>query len=136
MVANMWWMHITKKFKIQWKALKDHKDDDDLKVPKVTKALPLIKWNEAFQDFLHCTIGVHTILLTYVIRANVNVPLIPPPLVANQPHSEENRPVENKMITQASHGHALFHEDNSQVYYHLEEAMRGTSYVASIKPFQ
>ena len=40
------------------------------------------------------------------------------------------------MIAHASHGHALFHEDNSQVYYHLEEATRRTSYAASIKPFQ
>ena len=40
------------------------------------------------------------------------------------------------MIAHASHGHALFHEDNSQVYYHLEEATRRTSYAAFIKPFQ
>ena len=107
-----------------------------LEIPKVTKALPLIKWTEAFQDFLHCTIGVCIIPLAYVIQANVNVQLIPPPLVTNQPHSEENGSVENKRITWASHGHARFCEDNSQVYYHLEEATRGTSYVASIKPFQ
>ena len=130
-------MHVAKNFKIQWKALKDHKDDNDPEVPTVTKALPLIKWTEAFQDFLYCTIiGVCIIPLAYVIQANVNVLLVPPPLVANQPHSVENEFVENKMISHASHGHALFHEDNSQVYYHLEEAMRGTSYVASIMPFQ
>ena len=29
-----------------------------------------------------------------------------------------------------------FRDDNSVVYYHLEEATRGTSYAASIKPFQ
>ena len=67
MAASMQWMHVTKNFEIQWKALKDHKDDDDPEVPMVTKALPLIKWSEAFQDFLHHTIGVHIILLAYVI---------------------------------------------------------------------
>ena len=64
---NMHWTHVANNFEIQWKALKDHKDDNDPEVPKVTKALPLIKWTEAFQDFLHCTIGVHIILLAYVI---------------------------------------------------------------------
>ena len=38
--------------------------------------------------------------------------------------------------TRAAHTHALFRDDNSVVYYHLEEATRGTSYAASIKPFQ
>ena len=39
-------------FETQWKALKDRKDEDDPDVPKITKALPIIKWTEAFQDFL------------------------------------------------------------------------------------
>ena len=39
-------------------------------------------------------------------------------------------------VTRASHTHALFRDDNSVVYYHLEKATRGTSYAASIKPFQ
>ena len=65
--ANMHWTHVAKNFKIQWKALKDCKDNNDPEVPKVTKALPLIKWTEAFQDFLHCTIVVHIISLTYTI---------------------------------------------------------------------
>ena len=64
--ANMRWTHVAKNFEIQWKALKDCKDDDDPEVPEVIKALPLIKWTEAFQDFLHCTIGVCVIPLAYV----------------------------------------------------------------------
>ena len=44
--------------------------------------------------------------------------------------------MEDEVIARASHTHALFRDDNSVVYYHLEEATRGTSYPASIKPFQ
>ena len=44
--------------------------------------------------------------------------------------------MESELIARASHTHALFRDDNSVVYYHLEEATRGTSYAASIKPFQ
>ena len=44
--------------------------------------------------------------------------------------------MEGELIARASHTHARFRDDNSVVYYHLEEATRGTSYAASIKPFQ
>ena len=44
--------------------------------------------------------------------------------------------MEGELIARASHTHALFRDDNSVVYYHLEETTRGTSYAASIKPFQ
>ena len=44
--------------------------------------------------------------------------------------------MEGELIARASHTHALFRDDNSVVYYYLEEATRGTSYAASIKPFQ
>ena len=44
--------------------------------------------------------------------------------------------MEGELIARAAHTHALFRDDNSAVYYHLEEATRGTSYAASIKPFQ
>ena len=39
-------------------------------------------------------------------------------------------------MARASHTHALYLDDNSLVYYKLEEATRSTPYVASIKPFQ
>ena len=74
--------------------------------------------------------------LAYVMRAVVEVPVAVPVLENNRPHSEEHGSVENELIAQASHEHELFREDNAKVYYHLEEATHGTSYVASIKPFQ
>ena len=40
---------------------------DAPEVPKITKALPIIKWTEAFQDYLNRCIGIHTIPLSYVI---------------------------------------------------------------------
>ena len=119
-------------FKIQWKALKDRKAD----VPKITMALPIIKWTEAFQDFLNRVIGARMIPLAYVVRIDPQVPGLAPTLAPNQPHSTEHGSVKGELIARASHTHALFRDDNSVVYYHLEEATRGTSYAASIKPFQ
>ena len=57
-------------------------------------------------------------------------------MAANQPHSTEHESVESELVAKAAHTHALFRDDISVVYYHLEEVTRGTSYAASIKPFQ
>ena len=72
--ANIQWNQVMSNFKIQWKALKDRKDEDDPDVPKITKALPIIKWTEAFQDFLHRVIGARMIPLAYVIRIDTPSP--------------------------------------------------------------
>ena len=48
--VNIQWNQVMSNFEIQWKALKQRKDEDDPDVPKITKALPIIKWTEAFQD--------------------------------------------------------------------------------------
>ena len=134
--ANIQWNQVMSNFEIQWKALKNRKDEDDPDVPKIAKALPIIKWTEAFQDFLNRVIGARMIPLAYVIQIDPHVPGPAPTLAPNQPHSTEHGSVEGELIARVSRTHVLFRDDNSVVYYHLEEATRGTSYAASIKPFQ
>ena len=51
--GNMRWSNVIKNFEIQWKALKECKETDDPEVPKISKSLPIMKWTEAFQDYLH-----------------------------------------------------------------------------------
>ena len=114
--ANIQWNQVMSNFEIQWKALKDRKDEDDPDVPKITKALPIIKWTEAFQDFLNRVIGARMIPLAYVIRNDPQVPGLAPPLAANQSHSTEHGSVEGELIARAAHTHALFRDDNSVVY--------------------
>ena len=133
--ANIQRNHVMSNFEIQWKALKEKKDEDDPDGPTITKALPIIKWTEAVQDFLHRVIGARMIPLAYVIRTNPQVPGIAPTLAPNQPHSTEHGSVEEELVARASHTHALFRDANSVVYYRLEKATRGTSYAAAIKPF-
>jgi hypothetical protein len=133
---NITWNTVIKNFAEQWKALKDRKSEDAPEVPKITQALPIIKWTEAFADYLHSVIGVRTIPLAYVIRDVVEVPEAAPGLLPGQPHSEEHGSVEAELIARSYHNHALYRDDNANVYYKLEEATRTTSYAASIKPFQ
>ena len=129
--GNMHWSNVMKNFEIQWKALKERKEADDPDIPKISKSLPIMKWTEAFQDYLHRTIGVRTIPLAYITRETVNIPAMPPPQEANKPHSTEHGSIEFELIARASHDHELYKEDNGSVYYHLEVATCGTIYSAS-----
>ena len=104
--ADIQWNQVMSNFEIQWKALKERKDEDDPDVPKITKALSIIKWTEAFQDCLTRVIGARMIPLAYVIRIDPQVPGNAPPLAANRPHSTEHGSVEGELIARAAHTHA------------------------------
>jgi hypothetical protein len=132
---NMRWNPVIKNFTQQWQALKDRKDGEAPEVPKMTKTLSIIKWTEAFTDFLHRKIGVRMVPLAYIVREQV-VPDVLPALANGLPHSAEHESLEGEMIARASHTHPLFRGDNSAVYYLLEEATRVTSYAPTIKPYQ
>jgi hypothetical protein len=108
----------------QWKALQDRKSGETPDVRKITKALPVIKWTQAFADFLHREIGVRSIPLAYVIRDEVNIPGTAPALLAGQPHSNKHGSIEAELVACAQHTHALYRDDNANVYYRLEEATR------------
>jgi hypothetical protein len=133
--ANIQWIPVVKNFKEQWKAIMSKKAETEPDVPKVTKALPIIKCTEAMVDYLHCCIGVRDIALAYVIRPDTTVGAITA-LHAGSPHSTEHGSVEDELIARASHAHPLYREDNQLVYYKIEEGVRSTSFAASIKPFQ
>ena len=75
--GNMRWSNVMKNFEIQWKALKERKEAHDPDIPKICKSVPIMKWTEAFQDYLHRTIGVRTIPLAYITRETVDVPAMP-----------------------------------------------------------
>ena len=123
-------------FDIQWTTLKEKKGEDSPETPKISKALPVIKWTEAFKDFLNRKIGNRNIPLVYIIRDEPNPPALAPPLVPGQPHSFEHGSVEAELIARALHAHVLFRNDNSDLYFLLEEATRSTQYATSIKHFQ
>lgn len=133
---NMKWDPVMKTFIEHWQALVDRKEESTPDIPMITKNLAITKWSEAFMDFLHRVVGSRTIPLAYVVREDENVPAIAPNRATNQPYAEEFGSVEVELINRAKHNHALFRDDNSKVYYYLEEATRTTSFAASIKPFQ
>lgn len=135
--ANIRWFNVMKKFEIQWKALKGRQDRDDTPdVPKVSKSLPILKWTEAFQDFLRQVIGVRTIPLCYVTREMDVVQATALQLANGQPHSLEHGFVEEELVARALHDHPLYRADNAKEYFYVEEVTRTTAFAASIKPYQ
>lgn len=126
---------VIKDFAEQWKALKARRDEKEAEVPKISRALPVIKWTEAFDDYLHRTVGVRYIPLSYVTRAKVEIPVEIQERAEGKAHSIGGSIVDD-LIERSSHAHALYKEDNAKVYYLLEEATRSTQYAPSLKPFQ
>ena len=107
--ASLQWTTVLKNFEIQWKALKERKDEDPPEIPKITKLLPTIKWTEAFQDFLNFKIGNHVMPLAYIIHDDPTPTPIIPVLALKQLHSANHGSLEAELITQALHTHALYH---------------------------
>ena len=134
-VQNMRWEPTIRNFSKAWKSLTSRKEKDPPETPKISKSLVVMKWAEAFPDFLHRVVGARTIPLNYVIRPTVAVGAAPA-LLPNQPYCEDHGSVEEELIARANHTDPLFRDDNASVYYFIEEATRGTQYVASIKPYQ
>eukprot|EP00957_Ditylum_brightwellii_P072453 5505950-Ditylum_brightwellii.AAC.1 len=133
--TNMRW-DVVKDFKQQMDALEKRCKEDGPETPKISKALPILKWTESFSDFLSRKVGVQTITLSYGVRENSSRPATIGAQENSKPHSSKYGSIKADLVARASHLHSNYKEDNSQVYYYLEEATRGTQYAALIKPKQ
>eukprot|EP00980_Cylindrotheca_fusiformis_P021142 scaffold8121_cov97-Cylindrotheca_fusiformis.AAC.2 len=132
----MKWDPVLQNFKIVWADLVSTAEEVRQPTPKISRTLPILKWSEAFQIFLHKTLGRRHAPLAYVIRKDV-VPAQPlPALDPDQPFSVEHGNVEKELIALATHRHGLYQKDNAMLFYLLEEATRGTGYAITLKPFQ
>ena len=98
-----------KNFKVQWKALKDKKEESEPDTPKIAKGLNIMKWSESFYDFLNRCIGVQMIPLAYGVRQESVVDTsVVPAIAAGQPYSAEHGSVEDELISRATHNQPLY----------------------------
>ena len=70
-VENIRWSLVIRSFKDQWKALKSSRNDEEVEVPKISKALPVIKWSDAFIEFLRRVIRIKMVPWAHVGKDNV-----------------------------------------------------------------
>ena len=100
----MRWTTTIKYFVEHWKALEEQKKEADVTdVPKIKKHLAITKWTEAFADFLARVMGRRTVTPSYIIRKDVVVPAIAPPLASIvgwglYPYSTEYGSVEVELV--------------------------------------
>ena len=132
---NMHFSHVLKDFSEQWESLVEKKDETVPDVPTITRALPIVRWTECFDDFLHQVIGHRMVPLAYLIRSNEAVDTPAPPLNNRNSYSEVHGSVEAELIARVSHTHNRFRDDNAKLFAYLEVATRSTQYAASIRPF-
>ena len=132
---NMHFQNVLKNFGERWGAIIQKGKMDEPDVPKITRALPIVRWTESFEDFLHQVQGSRHIALAYLIREDA-VPRDPaPPLLNHRCYSAEHKSVMGELIARANHDHTMYTDDNQKLYSFLEEATRTTQYASSIRPF-
>ena len=133
----MRWEHTLKNFDHALKALKALSEKAPPEIPKISRAMPVMKWSPAFEIVMESTYGTRDFLpLMYVLRKDVIPVDPPPPLMTNRPFSEDTGSLRSELINRASHTHVNFDEDNGLVFDALELATRGTKLTASIQPFR
>ena len=146
--SNMHFTNVLREFNIEWKAIVSLKDqDNDLKLPMLSKNTPPLKWCESFKHYLANTFGVRNIPLSYVVREKVEVDpevaaggVLNPditydPLQPNKSYGSSGSVLED-LISRSGHDHALYKTDNATVYILIEQAARSSSYSSTIKPFE
>ena len=134
-VANMQWSPVIESYYEYWESLETQLKDSPPVLPKITKALPLMQWQDAFDSYLSRVHGARSVPLTYVIREKVAIANPLPDLVQHQVYSAENGSAEKEMVATANHTSGLYRIDNARVYYALTQATLGTSYASSVTPF-
>ena len=133
--TNMHYTNVLKNFGEQCDAIKQKEKDDEPEVPKITRSLPIVRWTESFEDFLHRVIGSRHICLSYLVMDNVAVAASAPNLLPNRCYSAEHGSVVGELIARATHDHTKYKDNNEKLYLFLEEATRSTQYAPSMRPF-
>ena len=79
---NMSWV-VIKNFLDQHNALKDQKSSEETGILKIKKNFAVHHWLESFHIFLGRKVGVCQASLTYVVREELVVDVVPPPPAGN-----------------------------------------------------
>jgi hypothetical protein len=132
---NMSWV-VIKNFLEQHNALKDRKSSEETAIPMITKNFAVHHWLESFHIFIGRKVGVCQASLTYVVREELMVDVVPPPRAVDEPHLEKYGSIKGDQANCLSHTHALFKINNAEVFDMIETAVRGSEIAPTIVPFR
>ena len=135
-VQGMSWTRLNN-FKVEWESLKEQKQsNDEGSLPTISNKLSIANFFEAYETFVSNFIGQSGCPLSWIYRANVDVPGIAPALEADQPYSTMHGSVSGEMVEHMSHAHPLYRTNNVTGYAQLVTATLGTQYASTIAPFK
>ena len=134
--AMMLWSTL-RNFEEEYNALQARKEQDEAEVPKLTNGGDVSKWVESMKLHLGSIIGVRDAPLLYLLRETADVSSVSRPKCAtNQPHAKEFKTLVAELIAFTSHDHALYTNDNLDLFNRLERAPRGTRYASVLTRFR
>ena len=134
--GGMLWPRLSN-FQVEWDLLKERKEsNDESNMPTISNKLSITAFFEAYETFTDEFIGQIGCPLRWIYREDERVPVVAPPLEANQPFSTEYGSIADEMVMRLSHNHPLFKADNATGYAQLVTATLGTQYASTISPFK
>ena len=124
-----------KDFQIEYDSIVRLSEQDEPDLPKISKDLPIMPWQAAFENYCSSIFRVRKIPLLYIIRPNDDPPeLVDDPLMPGCLYGESGSLLDD-LVARSSHLHPLFKPDNQKVYKLLSECTLGTQYASTVTTF-
>ena len=109
--------------------------EDPADLTACSKDVSILQLLELVTEHIRSKLGVHTISLSYVTRADPIVPTIST-ISSTFPYYEGVYSFYYELIAKASHKHPTFVDDNGMVLDVLVACLKTTRHMSDMKPFQ
>ena len=118
-----------------WDIVETKMKADNGPIPRVDKKEKSLRiFGQHFGEWMITNTGTQGAPYSYVIRDEATPALPLPPLLLDQPFSEEYGSVEHELIARCTHAHPAFKTDNNTVFDVLERSLRNTQFYATVRP--
>ena len=129
---NMNYTNVLKDFYVEHEMVFQLASEEKPDIPLLHKNTTPLKWIESFKECVYRTYGVRKTPLSYLVRANDDVPTeAEDPLINGKPYGEAGSVID-ELINRLDLSDVLSKQDNSTLYSMLEEATRGTIYATTV----
>ena len=129
---NMNYTNVLKDFYVEHEMVFQLASEEKPDIPLLHKNTTPLKWIESFKECVYRTYGVRKTPLSYLVRANDDVPIeAEDPLINGKPYGEAGSVID-ELINRLDLSDVLSKQDNSTLYSMLEEATRGTIYATTV----
>lgn len=133
--GNIQWS-VIQVYELAHEVLKDLAKAPSPCVPKLGNNTTPSKWNNHITIHRGQVTGSRKSTLEYLLCKPVAVAMPHPPLETDMPYTRAGGSIQADQASRLSHSHSLYKRDNRMFDDIMEEAVCGSIYAASIKPFK